>query len=241
MRPRFERLARFGLCFCLALVALLSVQPDHASARAPDTFEELHAKPTVIDSPYWYAFELRVGPYVPASENDAFKETFGSDRGWMLGLEVDFTLWHIPYVGTINLGAGWGRAKYDANAFDAAGGRAGEKTEFILYPMSALGVLRVDALARYAGIPVLFAGKLGYDFVRWKADTGGSTDGSGLNMGLRWGAQAALELDFFEEDSARSLDQEFGINHTFLFGEFYESRTRGTGDRTFAIGFGTIF
>jgi len=241
MRPRFERSARIAVSYCLALVALLSIQSNHASARAPDTFEELHAKPTVIDSPHWYAFELRLGPYVPASENDAFKQTFGSDRGWMLGFELDVTLWHIPYLGTINVGAGWGRAKYDAKAFDAAGGRAGEKTEFILYPMSALGVLRIDALARYARVPVTFAGKLGYDFVRWRGDTGGRLDDSGLNMGLRWGAQAALELDFFEQDSARTLDQEFGINHTFLFGEFYESKTKGTGDRTFAIGFGTIF
>jgi hypothetical protein len=226
----------------LALLAGLSVWSlaSQSSARAPDTFDEMYAKPTIIESPQWYALEFKVGPYVPASDNDAFREVFKGDRGWLLGLELDVTLLHLPYVGQLNIGAGWGWANYDAKAL-TEGGRSGETTEFTIYPMSALAVLRVETLARHAGVPLTFAGKLGYDFVRWKAETGSRTDGDGLNMGLRWAAQAALELDFFEMDSARALDEEFGINHTFLLFEFYESLTRGTGDRTFSFGLGLQF
>lgn len=223
------------------LLSVVSISSESALARAPDTFEEMHATPTTIDSPYWYAFELKLGPYSPGRDDAVFKETFGGDRGWLLGLELDFTLWHIPYVGTLNAGAGWGWANYDAKAFAEGGGRAGENTEFTIYPMSALGVIRVDALARHAGVPILFAGKVGYDFVRWVAETGGAKDASGLNKGLRWGGQVGLELDFFEKDAARTLDQEYGINHTFLFFEYFESKTKGTGDRTFSFGFGAIF
>jgi hypothetical protein len=229
---------RFAL---LLFVAAACLFPSlSSSARSPDTFEEMYAKPTIIESPQHYALELKLGPYVPADDEKAFKEVFKDDRGWMLGLEFDVTLLEIPYVGELNVGAGFGWANYDAGAL-TSDGRAGEKTEFTIYPMSALAVLRIDTLARHAGIPVLFAGKIGYDFVRWKATTGSKTDGSGLNTGLRWGAQAALELDFFEMDSARTLDEEFGINHTFLLFEFYESMTKGTGDRTFSFGLGMQF
>ncbi len=235
-----RRVSQLAL-FCLTLLSALSMEAQSVRARAPDTFEEMHATPTTIDSPYWYAFEFKLGPYSPAGGNSAFRDTFGDDRGWLVALELDFTLWHIPYVGTINAGAGWGWANYDAKAFNAAGARSGEKTEFTIYPLSALAVLRVDALARLTGVPLLFAGKVGYEFVRWSAETGGKSDASGLNKGLRWGAQVGLELDFFEPDAARTLDQEYGINHTFLFFEFFRSQTKATGDRSFAIGFGAIF
>lgn len=229
---------RFALV--LFVVAVCSFPSLPSLARSPDTFDEMYAKPTIIESPQWYALEFKLGPYVPADDNDAFKDVFGDDRGWMLGGEFDVTLWHIPYVGELNLGAGFGWSNYDAGAL-TDDGRAGEKTEFTIYPMSALAVLRIDTLARELDIPVLFAAKLGYDFVRWKATTGSKTDGSGVNTGLRWAAQAALELDFFEMDSARTLDEEFSINHTFLLFEFYESMTKATGDRTFSMGLGLQF
>ena len=208
-----------------------------AMARAPDTFEEEYAEPIIIESPMWMAFELKIGPYRPGYP--AFKESFGSDKGWLLSTELDVTLYHIPYVGQLNLGAGWGWANYDAKAAIIPGGSpSGEKTELTLYPLSALAVLRVDALARYTVVPFTFAGKLGGDFVRWKANTGGNNDGNGLNKGLRWGAQAALELDFFDGRSARRLDDDWGINHTFLLFEYFESKTKGTGDRSFQFGLG---
>jgi hypothetical protein len=220
------RAARALLFACAALLAVL-VLPKAAEARAPDTFEEMYAKPTVIESPQWYALELKLGPYKPAAGGSAFSDTFGKDRGWLLGLELDFVLW----------------ANYDAKALLAgdSGGRSGETTEFTIYPMSALAVLRIDTLARQLNVPLLLTGKIGYDFVRWIAETGSRTDGDGLKKGLRWAAQAGLELDFFDRSSARALDEEFGINHTFLFFEYFESKTKGTGDRSFSIGFGALF
>lgn len=221
----------------LGLLTLVSwALASSALARAPDTFEEEYAEPIAIDSPMWTAFELKIGPYQP--DYRAFREIFGSDKGWLLSVEFDVTVYHIPYVGQLNVGAGWGWANYDARAAIRGGGSSGEKTELTFYPLSALAVLRIDALARHTVLPFTFAGKLGGDFVRWKATTGSNTDGSGLNMGLRWGAQAALELDFFDGRSARRLDDDWGINHTFLLLEFFESKTRGAGDRSFQFGLG---
>lgn len=209
-----------------------------ALARSPDSFEENYAKPIIIDSPMWFAFELKIGPYQP--DYRAFERTFGSDRGWLLGTEIDLTAWHVPYVGQLNVGLGWGWANYDAKATSTTGS-SGEDTELTLYPMSVLGVLRVDALARYTVVPLTFAAKLGADFVRWKATTGGADVGDGLNKGLRWGMQAAFELDFFDQKSARRMDEDFGINHSFFLLEFFESMTKGTGARSFQFGLGLQF
>jgi hypothetical protein len=222
---------------CVALLG--SLVASRASARAPDTFEEQYARPVEIDSPMWWALEFKLGPYRP--DNDAHNRVFGSDRGWLLNVELDITVFHIPYAGQINVAAGWGWAKYDAKALLAAGGRAGETTKLILYPMSALAVLRIDALARYTVVPLTFAGKIGYDFVRWVATTGKKDDADGLNKGLRWGVQGAFELDFFDIQAARRMDDEWGINHTFLLFEFFESKTKGTGDRSFSFGLGMQF
>jgi hypothetical protein len=227
--------------YVLTLVGCLMASGT-AFARAPDTFEEDYAKPILIDSPMWWAFELKVGPYIPGDgDSRSFRRAFGSDRGWLLGMELDLTLLHIPYVGQFNIGAGFGWANYDAKARDDSNQRSSETTELTLYPMSALAVLRVDALARNTVIPMTFAGKLGADFVRWKASTGKADDADGVNIGLRWGAQAAFELDFFEGQTARRMDEDWGINHTFLLFEYFQSMTESTGDRTFQFGLGAQF
>jgi hypothetical protein len=212
-----------------------------AEARAPDTFEEDYHEPVGIDSPMWMALEIKLGPYLPG--RDAVrKSTFGDDRGWMLNLELDVTVFHIPYVGQLNVAAGWGWANYDAKAIvPSTGSRSGEETELTLYPLSALAILRVDVLARETVVPITFAGKFGHEWVRYKATTGERTDKSGFLPGLRWGAQAALELDFFDRESARRMDEEWDVNHTFVLFEYYESMTKGTGDRTYQFGLGAQF
>ncbi len=232
MRP-----ARF-----LGLLPLfLSFVVSQARAREPDTFEEDYHEPIIIDSPMWFTFEVKVGPYQP-SPRKTFQSVFHNDRGWMLNLELDITVLHIPYVGQLNAAAGWGWANYDAHAKLADGsGDSGEKTTFTVYPLSALAVLRVDSLARYTVVPLTFAGKLGYEAVRWKAVTGSQKDGDGFNQGLRWALQAALQLDFLDRGGARQLDEDFGINHILLLFEYYDSVTKGTGDRTFSVGLGFQF
>jgi hypothetical protein len=225
----------------LLLLALVGLTvSSRAAARAPDTFEEQYAEPIIIESPMWFAFEFKLGPFRP--DSSAFHKTFGDDRGWLLGTELDITAYHIPYVGQLNVGFGWGWANYDAKTVTVStGAPSGESTEFTLYPMSLLAVLRVDALARMTVVPLTFAGKLGYDFVRWKATTGSQTDDAGLNTGLRWGAQAAFELDIIDRKSARRLDDDFGVNHTFLLFEYFGSMTKGTGGNSFQFGLGLQF
>jgi hypothetical protein len=58
---------------------------------------------------------------------------------------------------------------------------------------------------------------------------------------VRWAVQGAFELDFFDIQAARRMDDEWGINHTFLLFEYFESKTKGTGDRSFSFGLGMQF
>jgi len=224
----------------LALLLLSSMVAASARARAPDTFEEEYAEPIEIASPMWFAFELKLGPFRP--DYPSFKKTFGDDRGWLLSTELDVTAWHIPYVGQLNAGFGWGWANYDAKAIALPGGASvGETTEYTTYPMSALAVLRIDALARHTIIPITFAAKFGVDMVRWKMLTGDHVDNDGLNFGVRWAAQAAIELDVIDRKATRRLDDDFGINHTFFLFEFFGSETDSTGARAFQFGLGLQF
>lgn len=224
----------------LVLTLIVCALSSHAEARAPDTFEEHYAEPIIIESPMWFAFELKLGPFRPNYR--PARQAFSDDRGWLLSTELDVTVYHIPYIGQLNVGAGWGWANYDAKArVVSTGASSGESTELTLYPMSLMGVLRIDALARQTVVPLTFAGKLGYDFVRYKATTGSATDRAGLNMGLRWGAQVAFELDVLDRKSARRLDDDFEINHTFLLFEYFGSRTKGTGGHSFQFGLGLQF
>jgi hypothetical protein len=223
------------------LVAAFSLcSTSLAAARAPDTFEEDYHPPVVIDSPMWVTWEFRFGQYTP--DTGAFRDAFPSDKGWLYGAEVDLTAYKIPYVGQLAGGLGFGWAKYSAKASVIPGGQAsGETTKLTLFPVSALAVLRIDGLARHTKVPLTFAAKLGADFLRWKASTGSNNDGAGLNIGLHWALQGALELDFIDRRSSRRLDDDFGINHTFIFGELMESKTEALGDRTFQFGLGAQF
>jgi len=224
------------------LVVLASCFASSAAARAPDTFDEDYHPPVAVDSPQWYGFELRLGPYQPGT-SQSFDRVYTDDNGLMLNVELDITVLHLPQkLGQVNVAGGFGWAKYEAKAFGEDGStREGEKTKFVLFPLYALGVVRIDALARQTVVPLTFAGKLGYEAVRWTTETGGKNDGSGFNHGMRWGAQVAFELDFFDRGTARRLDEDWGVNHTFLLFEYYESRTKGTGDRNFTLGVGAVF
>jgi hypothetical protein len=224
----------------LTLVSCL-VAPT-AFARSPDTFEEDYHRPALIDSPMWWALELKMGPYVPGNGKDkAFNQVFGNDKGWLLSAEVDVTLYHIPYVGQFNVGGMFGWSAYDAKAKAADNSQTSEVTKLTLLPLTALAVLRVDALARYTVVPLTFAGKAGWDFIPWSTETGKTNSAHGFNNGFRWDAQVAFELDFFDRQGARRTDEDWGINHTFLLFDYFQSFSQGTGDRTYQIGLGMQF
>lgn len=209
-----------------ALVGLLAASLFAATpAQAQDTWtNDWEGDVEDVASPEHFGIEARFGQYTPDVGNGAFAQYFGSDKGPIWAFEFDAVLYRIPYVGTLSVGTGFGRASYAAGAIDSSTGTqlaGGEQTKLTLVPFSLLAVIRIDTLARQFRLPFVFTGKLGEDFTLWTASTGAVTDATGLSWGLRWGAQLGLELDFFDRAAARALDEQWGINHAFLFGELF--------------------
>ena len=227
-----NRMIKFGVILCLAL----------AGWAAPAT-----AQMDGGESPEWFNLELHIGPYVPDVESDVFDTVFGNkDRGPAFGLQFGFHAYHIPYVGPIGVGVGFSRATYEADSFvsGSTDTRSGETTSLALTPLHAYGFLRIETLARELGIPFVLVGKLGWDAIIWNSETGTSQDGSGVAQGLRWGAQLALELDFLEPRAARRLDSDWGVNHAYVFFEYFGSSAGGDitlGATSYSAGLGFQF
>jgi hypothetical protein len=209
----------------VALV-LTSLAPAAASAQFFDSEPGYRRSP---ESSERGALELRIGPYVPDAGSRAqdFQSAFGTDDGLLLAFEYDVLAWRIPYVGLIGGAFGFGWAGYDGKGFAPDGSRTDETTRLDLFTLPILAVLRVDVLARELGIPFVFAGKLGVDFIPWSTSTGDRDDASGLGFGIHYAVQVALELDFLDRARARSLDEEWGINHVNIFFELYGSGASG--------------
>ncbi len=220
---------------------LVGVSPAHAQYfdnEAPATHD--------FASPEAFALELRAGPYTPDA-GPAFLQTFAGDpNGPLLALELDVLPVRIPYVGLIGVGAGIGWAAYDAKAFVmGTTDRSGESTSFTLIPVPVTAVLRVDVLWRRLHIPLMLTGKIGLDIEHWSASTGGTNDGEAFSVGLRWAAQAAFILNVLEPASAHNLDEEWGINNTFVFFEVFGSTASSTlpvgSGPTWSAGLGLMF
>jgi hypothetical protein len=177
-------------------------------------------------TPENFAVELRVGTYQP-DIGAAFDRFFGTDQGPLLAFEFDYLFLRLDGWLSFGLGTGFGWVEYDGKALTPGGTQSSEDTRLTLNPIPVLAVLRIDALARQLEIPLLLTGKFGGDFVLWNESTG-STGYSNVSIGMHWAVQAALELDFFERRAARALDEQWGINHTFVFFEVFGSTAEST-------------
>jgi hypothetical protein len=228
-----------------ALGALLVVAVCSSNASA-QLQEVLIPPQRNFISPERFTLELDIGPYRPdLDDNDAFETYFSDDSGPLLGLELQIIGYRLRDIFYLTAGGGIGWAKYKGNTLDEAGERTNEETAFEIIPLNLLASARIDALARKLSVPFIFTGKLGYQWMRWSTSAGGQDDARGWSLGLLYGVQIALDLDFFEPAKARILDEEWGINHSYvlfdLMGFSPNSDSLPIGDFSWALGLGFIF
>ena len=189
--------------------------------------------PVFVPSPENFTLELRIGTFQPPISS--LNTRFNGDLGPAIGLQFDWQALRIPYVGALGVGAGFTWVEW-------TGGRATGNDEdtvgMSLTTLRAVAVLRVDVLARELDIPLVLTGRFGVDTGYWATSTQDSDRQSadGWTAGLHWSAQAALELDFLEPRAARRLDDDWGINHTYVFGEVYGSHLGMFSDRMLPLG-----
>lgn len=208
----------------LVLAAVVGLAPSYAHAESVGVGNEEGW------SPEGFLLSFGVGAYRPNPGSPAFDQTYPSGNGPVLLAEFDFFLYRIPFVGPIGIGLSGGWANYKGTACVVVGGvcdptqATTDGAKFTLFPLNAVVVLRVDALARKTPVPFVFSGKVGYNSVFFKEEVGTGRS-SGRSHGFGWAAQLALELNFVNPRRANALDEDWGINSSFLFFELGGSDT----------------
>jgi len=202
------------LASALVLIAAIGVLPERANAESVGT----SAKEGW--SPEGYLVSFGVGAYRPDPGSQEFNVIYPNGQGPILLAEFDFFLYRIPFIGPIGIGlaGGWagykGAACVDGTITPSGCEPSTQSAKLSLFPLNAMFVLRIDALARETAVPFVFTGKVGYNTVFFKDDSG-----NGRSHGFGWAAQLALELNFVNERRANALDEDWGINSSFFFFE----------------------
>jgi hypothetical protein len=211
-------------------------------------------------SPQRFAFELRFGLYYPAVDDEfggtgPYSQFFGDAGRFYIGGEFDWQALRIPWVGSLGPGIGIGYTSASGKAFregtyGAAAGTIGEEqrvgeTSLTILPTH---VSAFDELFRRTGIPIIPYGKIGLGVGLWWVDVGDQTaqagtgddavQGHGLSYGVHWALGGMLALDWLGRRSMAALDQESGINHVHLFGEWY-NQNLGLGGNQMMVGTST--
>ncbi len=196
-----------------------------------------------FQSPQHFALELRFGPYRPRVDDQfngsatPYKDTFGTKKRYLVGLELDWQALRIPMVGTLGPGLGWGYTNATGQALLADGsGRAAQDTSLAVMPTYLVGVFRVDVLARKTPVPLVAYAKGGLGYALWWSNSGGSTSHSAdgrVARGASYGYQFALGgmflLDSLDQGAAKEMDSTTGINNSYFFMEWYYSSLDGFG------------
>jgi hypothetical protein len=225
--------------FACVLLAALTL-PIGASAYVP--------------SPQDGAFELKFGPYTPNVDEEPgltgkpYKDIFKDDWMFLTVLELD---WQIVHRWGMSLGVGGsaGFMQVYAPAKTAEGVESSDYTVLNVIPFAVLAVLRVDALADELNIPFVPYFKAGLNWYLWWVLSGGDTVDKGATPGWQLSPGLMFRLDSFDPMSARTFDNEVGVNHSYLFGEFTWATVEGLGrdgymylsDTTFLIGLALEF
>ncbi|MDI3287699.1 MXAN_2562 family outer membrane beta-barrel protein [Polyangium sp. 15x6] len=250
----------------VAIAALLAAEGAEAQTtrRIRDSNWRQSERASVQQgSPQRFALELRFGPYYPAVDdefggNGPYSKFFGDKGRFHFGAEFDWQALRIPWVGSFGPGFGLGYTSASGRAFregtyDAPAGmpydeqRVGE-TSLTILPMHVSAVLRFDELFRRTGFPIIPYGKIGFGAGLWWVDVGDQTaevgtgddavKGRGLSYGVHWALGGMLALDWLGRRSMAALDQESGVNHVHLFGE-WTNQNLGLGGNQMKVGTST--
>ena len=239
----FDRLHALLL---MAASAALAISGPAAAQDLSHTDPHLEPAARKYESPERFILELRGGPSSPdVTQQSQYGTFFKSDSGPNLGLQLDGIVYRKPRFFYVTAGGGIGLINFSGGALAQGTGQVvSEQTTLSLVPLTAMLGLRIDALARKFGVPLIFAGKLGWEWAHWDTNTGTRDDASGWSLGPVFAAQVALDLDAIEPHGARNLDEEWGINHTYVFGEMYHFATTHKslplGDTNWLIGLGFV-
>jgi len=239
----------FSLGFVLAALSwqASALAVDDVDVFGPVRDNTRGYRPTEQD----LAFELRLGPYLPALPNTAgttpsFAEELNRDHRVMLGVEADWQALRVPEVLSVGPGAGMGYTRL-SNWGTLNGGAYSASLK--IWTQWVWAVLRFDMLQQKFQIPFVFYGKLGaarasfWSNNRPPYNNTKNLHETGSAQGLAWAAGAMFDLGFLEPSRSQRMDAITGVNHMYLFWEWYKfnlddfgNGVNQLGDSTWALG-----
>lgn len=203
-------------------------------------------KVTARQSPRSGMISLSVGPYAPERINPTgglqFEDFYSKKFQSMVLGQWEWQGLRHDYVGILAVGAGTGFYRMRGHALKLDLTRSSERTTFVVVPAMIDVTYR---LALVEGQPVVPYGGAGADLWYFQeSKEGGGGKVSGAKRGWHWRAGGQLLLDAFDARSAGNLDSSWGINNTYLYGEYRRATInnfgRGTGfdlsDKTWQAG-----
>jgi fibronectin type III domain protein len=189
------------------------------------------------ESPHWWNFELRFGPYRPDVDSEfsdrgsakrPYAQTFGSSRHLMGGVEIDRQVLHRG--GTWAVGLGVGHYEVSAAALEAnLTTRSGDQTSLRLIPVWASLVYRADILRERYHSPLVPYAKVGLDCSFWKTSDTSEPSTDGKTFGWHAAAGLSFDLSILDPEDAHAMDRDSGVNQTALFFEFTHDSLDGFG------------
>jgi hypothetical protein len=221
---------RFLPCFVVFALVATSGQ----AVAQGDDYRSSQRNRISHESRQRFAFELRFGPFHPNIDDGLaakpYETVFGDSKRVLAGAEFDWQMFRIPMVGTIGPGFGLSYTHMSAQArLRGTGELAAEETSLTLLPMYAAGVLRIDTLARSTAVPLVVYGKAGLGLGFFKMGNDVETQAKGHTWGMHYALGAMFLLDSLDSDSAAQLDNEMGINNTYIYLEWMMSKLDGFG------------
>jgi hypothetical protein len=200
----------------------------------------------------WGSVDVGAERYRPDIDSDfaspgPYERVFAGGDRWMFRLGISKALYTA--MGSVEVGVRTGYFEDSANGLNLDGTRSPVETKFRVIPSSLALTYRFDWPVERYRIPLapyVRATLERYNW--WVSDVDGETE-SGATNG--WSATAGLAflLDILDPGSARDLDRDAGVNHTYLFFEatkssvddFGSSSSLDLSDEDFAFGGGLLF
>ena len=206
-----------------------------------------------FQSPQSTAFELRFGPYAPKIDDEfdgatPYADVFGTKRRFYIGAEIDWQALRIPLFGTLGPGVAFGYTRFRGRNFLESNPdeRADQESTLRILPMYAVAVLRVDVLARETPIPFVPYAKAGIGYALWSTNDGVNVArtedgviGKGSSLGPQYALGIMLLLDPLDSNAAREMDLNVGVNNSYLFLEWFNSKLDGLGSTDMNVGTNT--
>jgi hypothetical protein len=206
------------------------------------------ASARAVESPRYWSAEVGAGTYTPDIDADVpsgplgdgkgpIGEMFGSGKGWLF--RVGFSRALSTEYGSLEVGGQTGWSRRSARAFvdtnQVSGGapiweRSGDTTSLNIIPTSITITYRYDQLVdKFPLAPYVRATLERYNW--WVSDSNG-TRMTGATNGWSMTGGLALALDFFDRSLARELDNDTGVNHTFLYFDATKSSVDDFGSKS---------